>query len=440
MIHRRTFVIGFPSKDGGMMSVRRSEVSMLIGLTCTLTLSSCHLPYDGGTRRRSTMLGLDEPTVRVRIRRGVTVVNLDSTGDLIVGPAITAMPRQAFSPPVQVSRLRNGFQVASPTGSRILGQLPSLRITSTTNQAINVDGQAYPGQVSLHAFGDIASLRFDVVNHVPMEQYLPGVLARELYSHWHPAAFRAQAIAARSYAMTELARRRQTFDVESTTVNQVYGGKTQNVKARDAVRATQGVVLTYGGSVLPAYYSSCCGGIGQDASLAFPNGLDVPPLKGRYHGAWCAQSRLYRWGPIRRPTSMLARRIAAWGQAHRNPIAALRGIHRITISDRNRAGRPAQFTVVDNQQGSYTLGPEVFRRACNHQESELAVLPPDQRLHSSDVRVVVGPRNVVFSNGHGHGHGVGMCQYGSEGLARANYTESSILRFFYRGATIERVY
>ena len=240
--------------------------------------------------------------------------------------------------------------------------------------------------------------------------------------------------------MSELSRRRRIFDVESTTSSQVYGGETQNVKARDAVRATHGVILTYGGTVLPAYYSSCCGGTGQDASLAFPHGIDVPPLQGRYHGAWCDQSRLYRWGPIRMSTVALARRMAAWGQANRDRIGALRGIHRITISGWNRAGRPARFTIVDDQHQSFTLGPESFRRACNHETTDLAVLLPDQRLHSSDVRVVVGPRDVVFTDGHGHGHAVGMCQYGSEGLAQANYTESSILSFFYRGATIERVY
>jgi len=97
-----------------------------------------------------------------------------------------------------------------------------------------------------------------------------------LFSHWHPTMFLAQAIAARSYAMHKIQiGRRGDFDLEATTASQVYGGWTQNARALEAVDTTRGLVLTYGQEVLPAYYSSCCGGTSQDASLAFPDGDDA---------------------------------------------------------------------------------------------------------------------------------------------------------------------
>lgn len=440
MIRRIISATWFQRPEAGSVPARWSELSVLIGLTCILTLSSCHLQNNDRILSGSAMSSHDGPTVRVRIRRDQVQINLDSDGQLAIGQTIVEGPQDVFWPPVRLRRRMDGFQIVTGTGIHAIGGLSTVRIVTRSGQSIRIDGRSYPGEIWLHGVGEIVEARFDVVNHVPMEQYLPGVLARELYRHWHPATYRAQAIAARSYALSELARRKKIYDVESTTSSQVYGGQTQHKKALDAVRATHGLILTYSGNVLPAYYSSCCGGVGQDASLAFPYGIDVPPLQGRHHGVWCAQSRLFRWGPISRSRLTLARRIAAWGQAQRAPIGELKGLRWITITHWNRVGRPAQFTIVDDQNRSFILGPESFRWACNCETPELPPLSPNQKLHSSDVRVTMGPDAVVFTEGHGHGHGVGMCQHGSEALAQANYTESSILSFFYRGATIEQLY
>ena len=422
----------------------RLAVAALLCLPVALGLISCHVqqgpsPQSPSTKAPSAAADRDGPLVRVRIR-SVPQLNLSAAGGLVVRPAGASEPRKTIPAPASVRRHGGGFEFRAPDGTRTQWRLASLSVEAAVGQSVMVDGQPYAGQLWLHAVDHDGRRSIDAVNHLRVEQYLPGVLAEELYGHWQPATFRAQAIAARSYVVAHLKPERRHFDVESTTASQVYGGQTTNPKATDAVRVTAGMVLTYGGTVVPAYYSSCCGGTGQDAAVAFASGTDMAPLRGRHRGAWCAASRFYRWGPIRRPKAGLARRFAAWGRAHRHPIGSLSGLGRITIATQNQAGRAARFTIVDQRRQTFALGAESFRNAANHEAHGVPELAKDQRLPSSHVRVVVGPAHVVFANGQGHGHGVGMCQHGSEALARANYGAGSILDFYYKGARVERIY
>ena len=100
--------------------------------------------------------------------------------------------------------------------------------------------------------------RFDVIAELPMERYLPGVLAGELYAGWSFETYCAQAIAARSYAMHERARARlrgRAYDLEASTIDQAYVGEEAPKRARDAVDATRGLILTTAeGRLLRAYY------------------------------------------------------------------------------------------------------------------------------------------------------------------------------------------
>ena len=396
----------------------------------------------------------DDPTVRVRIARNLKNLRMATSGDLIVHPngsgryaaagaaAGASAGARAFASPVSVRRTARGFSFSDKRGSRFEWPHSVLQIEDGAGGGIWIDGQGYPGTAWLHATAaDGAAPRFDVVNHATMESYLPGVLDRELFPHWRNATFVAQAIAARSYAMHAMSKQRtQHFDLEATSASQNYAGITANPRAHQAVRSTRGLMLTYRGQVLPAYYSSCCGGVGQDAALAFPNSRDAVPLRGRAHGTWCAQSRFHRWGPIRRATVTLGRRLASWGRAHRHRIAAMRGLRAITITRRNNVGRPAQFTITDTARRSYNLNAETFRHACNHDDPALDSLNPQRRLPSAHVDVTVNGSQVLFNAGRGHGHGVGMCQYGGEALAKAGYNAASILGFYYQGARIESVY
>ncbi|MFO1540521.1 MAG: SpoIID/LytB domain-containing protein [Chloroflexota bacterium] len=128
--------------------------------------------------------------------------------------------------------------------------------------------------------------KVDVVNHVGMESYLRAVVPREMAPQRPTEALRAQAIAARSYAIHQLKGPDRVFDVHDDTRNQVYGGVANEHPLSDAAIAdTAGVVVVYGGKVANAIYHAQGGGATEDARYVFnPSdgsvGEDIPYLRG----------------------------------------------------------------------------------------------------------------------------------------------------------------
>ena len=387
-----------------------------------------------------------EPIVRVRILTRESTVVITGPRQVTVGPTHDredGTRSRIFSTPLSINREAGRF-ILRPQQGPILGwALPCLVVQSASTSAIAISGRTYPGAIWLHPHYENKRVEkcIDAVNHVKLETYLPGVLESELFGNWHATTFAAQSIAARSYAITSLAQSRDRhYDLESTTTSQVYAGQASNRRAITAVRQTRGQVLTYNKQVVRAYYSSCCGGTGQDAAVAFPSGPRIVSLQGRQHGSWCKASKYFRWGPIHRDKTTLATRFTDWGQQNNNPIARLRSLRNIVITARNSAGRPAAFTVIDARGRKFNMTAEQLRFAANHDGLDLPLVSAKKNLRSSHVQVKVIGRSLVFYDGRGFGHGVGMCQYGAQGLAQKGYNAAMILNFFYRDATIRRSY
>ena len=402
-----------------------------------------------------------EPELRVRIGIAKTSVTLAAEGGrdvTVTSPAGTHTVR--YPGPLTVSRRDGRFVLRDGGGRSFAWDLPGLTVTAPGGGSLLLDRHPYPGRLHLLAPPEasnppeapvspgVPAIRsasrdtMDVINHVPLEAYLPGVIERELYPKWPLETYRTQAIAARSYALWEVGlATHRPFDLEATEASQVYGGVASNPRAIQAVRDTAGVVLAFDGRVLPAFFASSTGGLGQDATVAFPGRVpDLAPLRARRHGTWDAQSPAYRWGPIRRDTPTLARRLAAWGTANDDPVAQLRGLRRVEVAAENAVGRPASYTLTDATGRRFTLGCEAFRTACNFPAAGVPPVPREVRLLSSHVSVQVSPVSTDFTGGRGHGHGVGLSQWGAKAMADAGHTYPAILGFYYPGATLVKLY
>ena len=101
-----------------------------------------------------------------------------------------------------------------------------------------------------------------VINDIPIEKYIQGVVPAEMPSSWEHEAHKAQAIAARSYALANLGKRaKYGYDLKDTPEDQAYGGASaETVKTNDAVAETERIVLIYEGKIIPAFYSASAGG------------------------------------------------------------------------------------------------------------------------------------------------------------------------------------
>ncbi|MEX0777270.1 MAG: SpoIID/LytB domain-containing protein [Phycisphaeraceae bacterium] len=413
------------------VAVPRRLLLLLLTLTLLLGCQSAATSRPGVEVAGMPLSSLRrEPVVRVRIISGAATVRL-------AGAAQLRIAGYNYTSPVTIVRQAGKFLLHPPDSGWLAVSADSLVIEPAAGDSLSVNDQDLPGTVVLHA--NTTDVRFDVINHVAMERYLPGVLDKELYASWHPRMFEAQAIAARSYAIAQMGKTRQrAYDMQATTASQVYGGTTRNAKALAAVAATRGKVLAWDGLVFPAYFSSSSGGTGQDAILAMKDAMDIPPLRGKYHGGWSAASPRYRW-TIVRDRQDLSRRLAAWGQSNRHAVAGLRDLTGIAVTSSNSAGRPTRFTLSDASGSRYVMGPEDFRFAANHGGAGLPPLAANAQLYSSHVEVRLEGNTVHFA-GRGHGHGVGLDQWGAQAMAQAGHSPEAILAFYYPGASILAAY
>lgn len=123
---------------------------------------------------------------------------------------------------------------------------------------VSVKGKWYRGIVMIQNKNG----KLTVINNVPLEDYLKGVVPSEMPSSWATEAHKAQAIAARSYALANLGKRaRYGYDLKDTPEDQAYGGASaETADTNYAVEQTKGIVLTYNMKVINAYYSASAGG------------------------------------------------------------------------------------------------------------------------------------------------------------------------------------
>lgn len=388
-----------------------------------------------------------EPAIRVRVQTNVAEINLEGHGAVrVAGPRGGANPKvYRYNTPATITRADGAWVIRDATGQRVRWRLPSLLIEADDGGVLDLGEKSYPRRLVLtpRTNSDQKETgRFDTVNHVPLEKYLAGVIERELYGSWPLETFKAQAVAARSYALWEMTiAPGRHYDLESSTASQAYIGEASNPRAVRAVEETRGECLTFRGRVVPAFYSSSTGGLGQDAVLAFPNRVeDITPLRAREHGAWDKDSPQYRWGPVDRDPATLSRRIAAWGRDFKHPVAELGRIAQIEVAARNRVGRPSAWAVTDAAGNRYVLPCEQFRNACNDTDNGRLPMDKTKRLLSSHLENVTVGTAVRFTQGRGYGHGVGMSQWGARTMGQAGHKHTAILQFYYPGAAVQKLY
>lgn len=131
-------------------------------------------------------------------------------------------------------------------------------IKPTSTGFVSAKGKWYRGNIIIQNKNG----RLTVINNVPLEEYIRGVVPAEMPTSWAYEAHKAQAIAARSYALANLGKRaRYGYDLKDTPEDQAYNGASAETQSTNsAVEETKGIVLTYNTKVISAYYSASAGG------------------------------------------------------------------------------------------------------------------------------------------------------------------------------------
>ncbi|HSI98454.1 MAG TPA: SpoIID/LytB domain-containing protein [Gaiellaceae bacterium] len=223
--------------------------------------------------------------VRVLLAEGRRAVTIVSPGPFTLVDATGKTYRMANGP----LTLRPGLVVPTAVGS--MEAASPLVVRPGKGGQLSLDGRPYRGRLEIVSQGGF--LR--VVNHVALEAYLQGVVAGEVPHSWPAEALKAQAVAARSYALATLVKGKP-FDLYADVRSQVYLGVAgEQESTTQAVRTTRGQVVLYGGKIATTYYFSTSGG--KTASAADVFGFTVPYLVSR-PDPWDKASPYHRWGPV----------------------------------------------------------------------------------------------------------------------------------------------
>ena len=280
----------------------------------------------------------------------------------------------------------------------------------------SINKRNYRGGINLIRETDMS---VSVINQIPLEDYLGGVLPSEIPAAWPDAALEAQAIAARTYALYEALRKQdKDFYLQADIRSQVYGGagKEKNRTSR-AVKKTRGKILTYKGYIFPAYFHAACGGKRQDAARVW--GIDLKPLKTGPCG-FCAYSPHQSWQKELTAEQVRQKISAAADLGRIGPVYV------IDTLGRDRSGRVVKVKI-GHSEGSFSILADKFRM----------IMGPNN-IKSTNFKVKRVNNKFIFS-GHGWGHGVGFCQWGAAGMAEKGYSAEQILKFYYPDSKITRV-
>ena len=283
---------------------------------------------------------------------------------------------------------------------------------------------------------------FLVVNSLPMDSYLRGVVPLEIGNRTAAefAAVQAQAVAARTYAYKHLTNSRP-FDMYATVQDQVYGGvDAEKPQADTAIMTTRDVVVLYNGQPITTPYHSTCGGSTAAVSEVWYDQPDQPylrPVSDRIPGTnnfYCDSSPRFSWTQSYDAAGLRAvmeKYLAAYTKAPKNGLGKITDIRE---QGRTPSGRIAALTV-QTESGSYTLRGNDIRFVLRDPKG--AIL--NSTFLSFTRETSGGEVSSLTVSGRGYGHGIGMCQWGAIGRARAGQNYRTILETYYPGTTIGRI-
>ncbi|MEK7702256.1 MAG: SpoIID/LytB domain-containing protein [candidate division NC10 bacterium] len=343
-------------------------------------------------------------TVRVAIVENARVVELSGAN---IEVSELGCPGCVPRPAWRADRVRavvNGPSVEID-GRRAAG----FRLTS--DRPIRMNGREYPAALELVKNGDGMA----IVNELPLEDYLVGVLRAETSERWPLETLRAQAIVARTYAAYHRALNgAKPYHLVASTAHQVYAGRVPAASpVWDAVRETTGQVLFWEGELFPAFYHSASGGYTEDPRTVFA-ARNMPALRA-VRDEFSSASPHFTWS--------LDLRLADLAEILRKHRFDVGSITAIEITERTPSLR-ASILTIRGARGSTRLRGNDFRRMVGY-----------ETVKSTLFAVAVDGAMARFA-GRGYGHGVGMSQWGAKGMAEQGHKAERILEYYYPGTTL----
>ncbi len=281
----------------------------------------------------------------------------------------------------------------------------------------------YRGQLSLIKW----NRRYLVINTMDIEEYLYGVIGKEMEKSWPFEALKAQAVCSRTlifYYRNLATKKKLPYDVSDTIYHQVYGGVySENESIVRAVEETSNEILVAGQNgengynIVPSFFHACCGGHTSTASDVW--GGNYPSLKG-VEDPFCSGTPFYSWSK----------------SFTQNDLKGIVGIpvSSVQVLGYNDSGRVAKIEF-SGKSGSKVMTAESFRMMTVNGSTTFS----SRQSLPSTLFTVRKQGNVFLFEGKGYGHGVGLCQWGAKKMAEQGKTYKEILGYYFPELCLVRV-
>ena len=389
-----------------------------------------------------------------------------------------------------------GVLVSGSEGSVVLSQSGDIVIMGAgRDDTFTINTKVYRGMLSFVISGGAMT----AVNRVGLEEYLYGVVAAEMPQSYKLEALKAQAVSARTYALTKLgAHENSGYQLCDTTACQVYGGYSWETESTTrAIDATKGEIICYNGNPIEAVFSASTGGYTENSenvwSAAVPYLRAVPEIGEYGDNTWTlttttseltalAQSKGDNLGTVK---DIVITKLSTGGRVQEMRIVGTNGGKTLTgegirtyFSGASCGSLPGKMFTINGRGGEIGIyGASYSEKTARNVSSNsllasvasggikvlsegslsslngrsLEVDMGDVDLGTTPTPVVQNQNYEVYSvnistvdnsgrfvfNGIGRGHGVGLSQKGAQAMAEMGYTYDQILKYYYTGVTIE---
>lgn len=283
-----------------------------------------------------------------------------------------------------------------------------------------IEGGEYPGMVRLIPEAKQTSMM--LINILELEPYIARVLEGEMNRKWPMETLKAQAIAARTYALHHIITRSgKDFDMYDSSRSQAYKRTPPGKRCIEAVRETEHFVLEYQNKPIVAYYINTCGGATVPVELVNPYTRPIPPLKG-VQCKYCTASPHYLW-EYKMDKNLLALLLTGGTQKDS-------ALTRIEVFKKHPFRNNA-ITFKLRGKKNATLSAIKFRRIINRyaKKEVLKSLNFDLKTDKEDI--------VIIGKGWGH-IGLGLCQYGAKKMGESHFSFDEILSYYYPSSSLVR--
>ena len=345
--------------------------------------------------------------------------------------------------------LRDGWlqlvDAADPEGSVLQARelwLEAVPTAAEPDPGLWLQQRRYRGRLQARLEGG----KLQLVNHLPLETYLASVVGSEMPASWPLEALRAQAVAARTYAL-KARKPAAAFDVQATTASQMYKGvEAETPSTRAAVEATRGEVLTYDDALIDAVFHSSSGGSTEDSSglwqrqlpylVSVPDFDEASPVRDWRQPLEQAQLRK-AFPELDGALTIEILSSTPTGRVRQARVVGPRGELRLSGAQlRSRLGLKSTWVRFELASTPVVAAPVALTPAAPATAAAFPVAMDGAPLFAPPPLPQMSQLPQLVAVGRGFGHGIGMSQWGALAMAQRGDSYAAILRHYYRGTQL----